>query len=115
MNDKRIYHRLLLETDIEQRELANFAISTGTTRNISMGGVCITTEGDPLSMGHVYRFRFTIPGGLEELEVNGRVVWTREQRSGITVLFDNGIEFIDPDDEFLHVIEDFSIGAVAAD
>lgn len=115
MGESRIYHRLLIDTEIEQTEIARLTVTTGKTRNISMGGICITTADEPLAMNEVYRLRFVLPGGLDELEVNGRVVWTRAEKAGSPELFDNGIEFIDPGDEFLHVIEDFSIGAVSAD
>jgi Tfp pilus assembly protein PilZ len=113
MKEKRIFHRLLVDTDIEHRLIDNDNISIGKTRDISEGGICITTEGEPLAKEGNYRLAFTLPGKEEKLEVNGKVVWAKRYCAGSTELFDNGIIFIDPSDQFIDVINDFSIGAVA--
>jgi hypothetical protein len=115
MDDKRFYHRLLLETDIEHQNLKEDMVSTGKTKDISAGGICITTEGDPLVNGDTYKLRFTFPGDADDIEVDGRAVWNRHYKAGQVDLFDNGIVFLDPTAEFLHIIEDFSIGAVSED
>jgi Tfp pilus assembly protein PilZ len=84
----------------------------GKTKDISSGGICITTEGEPLEKEDFYKLSFTLPGEEEKLEVKGQVVWTNKYSAGITELYDNGIVFIDPAKSFLNMIDDFSIGTI---
>jgi Tfp pilus assembly protein PilZ len=115
MIEKRLYHRLLIDTEIEHQNMNADSGSRGKTKDISIGGICITTEGEPLNREDMYALSFTLPGDREKLEVKGKVVWIKKYKAGVSDLFDNGIEFIDPDNDFLNVIEDYSIGAVAGD
>jgi hypothetical protein len=115
MVEKRIYHRLLLDTEIENHNVKEDNTANGKTKDISFGGICITTEGEPLKMEDVYRLKFVLPGDNDTVEIDGRVVWVRKYKAGISDLFDNGIEFLAPDEEFRHMLEDFSIGAIIED
>jgi hypothetical protein len=115
MIEKRLYYRLLIDTEIEHHNLKEDNIACGKTKDISFGGICITTEGEPLKKDDVYTLSFRFPGDDDTLAVDGRVVWVRKYKAGINELFDNGIEFISPAEEFRHMLEDFSIGAVKED
>jgi Tfp pilus assembly protein PilZ len=112
MVEKRLYHRLLIDTEILQHNVKDDNATKGKAKDISVGGICITTEGEPLRENDVYILSFRLPGDDEKLEVSGRVVWTKNYKAGITDLYDNGIEFLDPEKEFIDVLEDFSIGAI---
>ncbi len=112
MKEQRLFHRLLLDTEIEHRHSDADQPFRGKTKDISIGGICITTEDEPLVMGDVYMLKFALPGMEDAIEVSGKVVWTKKYAAGIAALFDNGIVFMNPDKIFVDMITDFSIGAV---
>ncbi len=115
MLEKRLYHRLLLDTEIEHHNVREDNTASGKTKDISFGGICITTEGEPLKKDDVYRLSFILPGEHDRVEIDGRVMWVRKYKAGISDLYDNGIEFLAPNEDFRHVLEDFSIGAIVED
>lgn len=112
--EKRKYHRYLLVIDIEHK-LENQSQNdsqSSQSKDISEGGMCITTIGFPLEQDQIYSFNFTLPGQLDPIKVKGQVVWNRKAKSQEQELFDNGIEFVDIDDAVIESISEFSIGTV---
>ncbi|MBN2735826.1 MAG: PilZ domain-containing protein [Spirochaetales bacterium] len=110
--EKRKYHRYLLVVDIEHRIEGEDESHFCQSKDISQGGLCITTIAYPLEKDSCYAFNFTLPGELEPLQVKGRVVWVREAKSGGEKLYDNGIEFLGLGQELAKKIGEFSIGTV---
>ncbi len=66
-----------------------------TTVNISAAGVRLRGP-EPLDAGELLELRLQIPGTGKPVEVQGRVVWSKMQASGVTEL---GIEFMEIDDQ----------------
>jgi c-di-GMP-binding flagellar brake protein YcgR len=108
MNERRQYHRYFLHTEIEYEDVSSHDSKESTTKDISRGGICITTEGGPLQAGSLYRLKFLLPCSDEEVKTTARVVWIRQDGR----LFDNGLVFTGIDDKYLDIIEEYSIGSV---
>ncbi|MBN1697573.1 MAG: PilZ domain-containing protein [Spirochaetales bacterium] len=113
MNEKRKFDRYLLVTDVEQHKMQSKERSRGKTKNISSGGICITTEDAPLGHGELYLLRFTLPeSGNFIVEVKAKVVYNRHYFSGSHNLYDNGLQFVDIKKELLEQIDEYKIGSV---
>jgi c-di-GMP-binding flagellar brake protein YcgR len=113
MNNNRKFDRFLLVTEIEQQRKDSNEYSKGQTKNISCGGICITTMEKPLDKGAYYMLRFTLPGYEENiLETEAKAVWNRNYKSGTLKIFDNGLEFIDIGEDILEKIGEYKIGSV---
>lgn len=113
MNEKRKFERFLLEIEIEHHKKDDRGNSSSTkTRNLSKGGICITTDDEPLEKGEVYILYFTLPGQFEQFVVKGKVVWNKSYMSSNIELYDNGIEFINISREQLDMIEEYRLGSV---
>lgn len=108
MEERRKYHRFMLHTEIEHESISSPSARQSVTKDISRGGVCITTSGEPLQKGSHYRMKFILPFSEMVIAATGQVMWTRQEGN----VFDNGIAFIDIEDKFLNQIEEFSIGSV---
>ncbi len=78
------------------------------TKDISRGGLCVTTEGAPLEQGARYKLKFQLPFSEQEIFTTAQVMWSRPGGA----LFDNGLAFIDIEDHFLDLIEEYAIGSV---
>jgi hypothetical protein len=113
MKDKRSFDRFLLITDIEQQKKESEECSKGHTKNISSGGICITTEDKPLDRGSLYILRFTLPGCEGNiLEAMAKAVWSRDYKTGSLIIYDNGLEFVNMGEDLLEKIEEYKIGSV---
>ncbi|MBN1410284.1 MAG: PilZ domain-containing protein [Spirochaetales bacterium] len=109
---KRHYHRLLLVTDVEYNTEDAGSMEKSRSKDISQGGICITTSEKPLPMGKICNLRISMPESKEQIIVKGRVMWNREYETGAVKLYDNGLEFIDLEEEFAEIIKEYSIGSV---
>jgi hypothetical protein len=110
--DKRQYLRLLLDTDVEYSKSCEKASAVSRSKDISLGGVCITTSENPLPMGELCDLSFILPGNDDPIRVKGKVMWNREYDTGAVKLYDNGIEFVDLKDDYVQMINEYSIGTV---
>src|SRR5262245_32957855 len=61
-------------------------IAAALTLNISQGGIAIRTT-SPLDMGSKIKVRFRMPGSKQDVDVEGRVVWS-DRRVGMGIQFD---------------------------
>ncbi len=108
MNERRQYHRYLLHTEIEHSSVSGDEAKQSVTKDISRGGICVTTEGAPLEIGTRYNLKFLLPFTDEEIHATAEVAWTRRDGE----LYDNGLCFKTIDDQYLGLIEEYSIGSV---
>ncbi len=108
MNERRQYHRYLLHTEIEHECMSTADVQQSVTKDISKGGICITTEEAPLKVGAQYRLKFLLPFTDEEIKVTATVTWSRKDGQ----LFDNGLSFTHIENQYLELIEEYSIGSV---
>lgn len=108
MDERRQYHRFMLHTEIEHESVSSQAVQKSVTKDISRGGVCISTTGEPLEKGSQYKLKFILPFSELQIEATGQVMWIRSEGN----IYDNGLVFIDIDDQYLNQIEEFSIGSV---
>jgi c-di-GMP-binding flagellar brake protein YcgR len=108
MDERRQYHRYLLFTEIDHQSVASHDEGRSHTKDISRGGLCITTEGAPLEKGTQYRLKFQLPFTEQEINTTARVMWHKKAGE----LFDNGLTFIDIDERSLDLIEEYSVGSV---
>jgi hypothetical protein len=108
MDERRHYHRYLLHTEIEYEDISSNELKLSTTKDISRGGICITTEGESLKKDSHYRLKFLLPFSDEEVTATAQVKWTRRDGN----LFDNGLLFDSIEAPFLDLIENFSIGSI---
>ena len=53
-----------------------------------------------------------LTGRDDQMVVEGKVVWTRSFTEGKTKLFDNGLEFININQEQLDIIDEYRLGSV---
>lgn len=113
MKDKRRYDRFLLATEIDQHKKNDKKNITKTkSKNISLSGICITTDDEPLIKGGLYILRFILPGQSIQIVVEGKVVWNNGYTSGNAKLFDNGLEFINISKDQVDMIEEYKLGSV---
>ena len=61
-------------------------IAAALTLNLSRGGVAIRTT-SPLETGSKVRVRFRIPGGKQDVDAEGRIVWS-DRRVGMGIQFE---------------------------
>ncbi len=61
-------------------------IAAALTLNLSRGGVAIRTT-SPLEAGSKVRVRFRIPGGKQDVDAEGRIVWS-DRRVGMGIQFE---------------------------
>ncbi|MBN2353451.1 MAG: PilZ domain-containing protein [Spirochaetales bacterium] len=108
MSERRQYHRYLLHTEIEHSTVSGEGQRQSMTKDISRGGICITTEGAPLETGARYRLKFLLPFTDEEIRATAEVMWSKRDGE----LYDNGLFFTAIDDQYLGLIEEYSIGSV---
>jgi hypothetical protein len=94
MEEKRKFPRLSIKVLVNYSVSVDDPSASAETRNLSEGGICITTP-VPLSVGRHVTIRFFLPG--KTIRVMGRIIRSAEV---FPRLFENGIEFIDitPDD-----------------
>jgi c-di-GMP-binding flagellar brake protein YcgR len=111
MQENRKFHRYLLSIDIGYCKENTKKEDTSKTKNVSAGGVCITTSAGPLERGAVYVLSFQLPDSREAVTVKARVVWTKKDDQH-QALFDNGLEFINMREKYREAIEEYSIGSV---
>jgi hypothetical protein len=111
----RRFHRLLMQVDLKYLSKSGKKTGNSTTRNISIGGICVTTYGKPLKKTKIYLLEFSLPGQEKMILAEGRVVWNRKYIDNGSVFYDNGIEFMDIKDDYKNMIEEYSIGSVEAD
>jgi hypothetical protein len=107
-DERRQFNRYLLFTEIEHEDVAAHTEGHSKTKDISRGGLCITTEGAPLEKGAQYRLKFQLPFNEREIVTTARVMWSRPDGD----LFDNGLAFIDMEQPYLDLIEEYAIGSV---
>ncbi len=112
MQEKRRFNRYLLAIDIHYNKEHAHLKKTSKTKNVSAGGVCLTTSSGPLQRGAVYTLVFSLPESGDTITTRAKVVWTKEPGESEGTLFDNGLEFIDMQDKYRAAIEEYSIGTV---
>jgi hypothetical protein len=112
MQEKRKFQRYLLSIEIDFSHEDNKIKHTTKTKNVSTGGVCITTTAGPLELNGIYTLKFMLPENEEPIAVKARAVWAKGEDVHGEKLFDNGLEFMDLDDKYREAIEEYSIGAV---
>ncbi len=111
MGENRRFHRFLLSIDIGYCKEHTKKEDTSKTKNVSAGGVCITTTAGPLERDAIYTLTFELPDSQEVVTVKARVVWTKNDDHD-RALFDNGLEFINMQEKYREAIEKYSIGSV---
>ncbi len=105
MNDKRRFPR------VEIHEAVRVAIIySANSKNISEGGICITTD-QPLDKGTELTLIFSLPGTGEEgrIKTFGKVAWMKslqESRDG-KPLYEIGFEFWDIDPRYVEIIREY--------
>ena len=97
MDERRQYHRYMLFTEIEHEDVASRSQGNSKTKDISRGGLCITTEGSPLKQDGQYHLKFQLPFTEEEINTKAQVMWSHQEGN----LFDNGLAFLDIDTKYL--------------
>lgn len=113
MKEKRKFDRFLLDIEIEHHKKDERENSSKTkSRNLSKGGICITTDDGPLEKGEIYILYFILPGQSEQIVVQGKVVWNKGYKSSNLELFDNGIVFINISKKQRKLIEEYRLGSV---
>jgi c-di-GMP-binding flagellar brake protein YcgR len=108
MEERRQYHRYLLHTEIEHEDVASHKKQRSLSKDISRGGVCVTTTGGPLEKGSKYQLKFVLPFSEKEILVAAEVMWAKHEGN----VYDNGLVFLEIDKEYLDLIEEFSIGSI---
>jgi len=111
---KRTYYRSGLEPRRFPRCTLSIRVTrvgTGTfsyyhTLNISMGGVFLKSL-EPLPVGSELKLRFCLFPDCPEVEVGGRVAWTRLPSSDPTRVPGMGVSFTKVDDEAAWALETF--------
>jgi c-di-GMP-binding flagellar brake protein YcgR len=99
MNDKRKFRRV-----VTQFEVKYAIINKATSKDLSLGGMCITT-GEALEKGAELTLMFAIPDSAgPRIKTFGRVAWCRKQTDG---KFEAGIEFWDMDEGFARLIQTY--------
>jgi Tfp pilus assembly protein PilZ len=113
MEEKRRFDRFLLDIEIEHHKKGDESVSSVTkSKNISRGGICITTDDGPLEKGDEYILNFILPGQSVQIVAEGKVVWNSSYVSGDIELYDNGIEFTNINDKQIKMIEEYRLGSV---
>jgi hypothetical protein len=110
--ESRRFHRLLLQVEITYARKSEARTEHSKTRNISIGGICITTLGKPLKVDDIFRLEFSLPGQEKMITSEGRVVWNRKALDGGVTFYDNGIEFMGLSENYRAMIEEYSIGSI---
>jgi len=108
VNERRQYHRYLLHTEINHESVNSRQSSTAVTKDISHGGICITTKGFPLAIGDTYAINFMLPGVSDPIKALAEAVWIKEEGR----IFDNGLMFTRISAQAREMIDDFSIGSI---
>ncbi|MBN2534916.1 MAG: PilZ domain-containing protein [Spirochaetales bacterium] len=113
MKENRRFDRFLLDIEIEHHKKDDKKkLSRTKSKNLSKGGICITTDDGPLEKGEIYVLSFTLPGQSRQIIVEGKVAWNKKYTSINYELFDNGIQFINISNKQLEMIEEFRLGSV---
>ena len=73
------------------------------SKDISKGGICLITE-NPMTIGKIYTLAFTLPGEDRELQIFGKVAWSRPAGSSH---HENGITFWDVDPSVKKLVTTF--------
>lgn len=110
--EHRQFHRLSLQVDITYYLKSDKKSGNSWTKNIGIGGICITTYTTPLILNEVYILIFSLPGTKKRIKTEGLVVCSREYIEGIAVFYDNGIKFLKLHKNDKDLLEDFSIGTI---
>ncbi|MBN1523933.1 MAG: PilZ domain-containing protein [Spirochaetales bacterium] len=111
MNERREYHRFLLHTRISYQSVKDKKAAFSTSKDISLGGVCITTSDTPMAKNDLVVIIFSLPKTAEEIIAHAKVMWSKPNDG----LYDNGLMFTKISDKHRQLIEEFSIGSVEAE
>jgi c-di-GMP-binding flagellar brake protein YcgR len=110
--EKRKFHRYLLSIDIDYTRENSKQKQKSKTKNVSVGGICITTNRGPLELNRIYTLTFKLPDSSQPILAKAKVVWSKANTGNGQELYDNGLEFINIKEKNRSVIADYSIGAV---
>ncbi|MFH1360806.1 MAG: PilZ domain-containing protein [Candidatus Omnitrophota bacterium] len=98
--ERRKFLRLNINVDIKYAVLPSSDNHSGSSRNISAGGICIITH-EELLPGDRLKLDISLPDDPSMIQTIGQVVWTKtfsiagEGKNR----YDVGVEFIDISDE----------------
>lgn len=104
VDDKRITQRCETKIDILFKESGAFIRSY--MLNISNGGLFLKTE-KPLPIDALVTMLIRMPGQTEQMEIQGRVVWSNPRGKNTAFPCGMGIQFAKMKPEHAKVIEDF--------
>ena len=104
IDEQRLYPRRLLFLSLNCSDFLRDVSQKVKSKNISRGGVCITTQGNPFDVGSQVLLDFDLEN--EVIFVKGEVIWT----SQITFdIFNNGIKFIEPKKKDIEKLLNFGV------
>ncbi|MBN1696809.1 MAG: PilZ domain-containing protein [Spirochaetales bacterium] len=89
MDERRSYKRYCLIVSVKYSYNASRTKGSAKTKNISNGGICLTSH-QKLLLNHLVDLEFSMP--RKKIKVLGKVVWSEES---LPHLYENGIEFVD--------------------
>ncbi len=112
MSEKRKFIRYFLAIDIDYSKENTAQKQRSKIKNVSLGGVCITTSEGPLELNRLYSITFNLPESSQPISTKAKVVWSKADTVNGQELYDNGLEFINIEEKNRSAIEEYSIGAV---
>jgi len=109
MEERRRFPRLPFNTKVEYKVLdqEEARFFTTVTKDISIGGICIRLL-EKFQPGTILKLNFSIPGLNKPIIAKGRIVWVRQLSTGISRLYESGIEFASINDDDRKIITEFT-------
>ncbi|MFH2139045.1 MAG: PilZ domain-containing protein [Candidatus Omnitrophota bacterium] len=83
------------------------------TRNISLGGICFTTDND-FELGAILHITLRLPKVTKLIEFLGEVVFTKQEK-GKNSIFDIGVKFVQAQEEDLYILQNIIKDCAASD
>jgi hypothetical protein len=108
LEDKRRYLRLDCMFKVEFENLEKAGQIESVARNISAGGICVFTN-EPLPHSVILSLKFHFPERDRTFGLRGRVVWSKEALDRPEKGYENGIQFLEVNEEIKESIESKNI------
>jgi uncharacterized protein (TIGR02266 family) len=108
MEDKRRFMRLDCMFKVEFMNMEKGEQLSSVARNISAGGICVYTN-EPLPNSVILFLKFHFPERERTFGLKGRVVWTKPAQEKDEKGFENGIQFLEVNEEIKESIESKNI------